>query len=107
MIATPPTYSDLPPLTAVDEEETSHTDEYTARCLEHLHSLEITKDWTLGTLVVTKSSRWGLVLRADFSISDIEEISGVVNRIICWTNSDQTISYVFAFGQIAPPLAAP
>jgi hypothetical protein len=57
--------------------------------------------WQLGRTVLTRSERWGLVWRADFTISGAD-LSPLLNRIVCWELPSLTIEV--AIGQRLAPL---
>jgi hypothetical protein len=56
--------------------------------------------WSFGNSILTQSEKWGLVWRVDFFTPANGVNSVLVNRAICWGQSDGTVNgKVLAFGQ--------
>ena len=59
--------------------------------------------WTLGKRRVTRSDRWGVIVRADFAIDGTEPGFGL-NRIVCWQQPDGRTGLGQSIGTDLPPL---
>jgi hypothetical protein len=61
--------------------------------------------WSFGNSILTQSDKWGLVWRVDFFLPDRAVNSALVNRAICWGQSDGTVNgKAVLFGQQIPRL---
>ena len=76
---------------------------FTGKCLSLVDKFSSGNNWRLGQPLLTRSERWGLVWRVDFTFSDAEP-SHLVNRIVCWEFPDGNVSIEIAIGQHLTPL---
>lgn len=57
----------------------------------------------LGKSLLTREETWGPVWRADFTFPE-KDLSPLVNRIVCWTAPNGSVSVEMAIGQRVKPL---
>ena len=76
---------------------------FTEKCLSLIDKFSLGKNWRLRQPLLTRSEKWGVVWRVDFTISDADS-SHLVNRIVCWEVPDGNISMEIAIGQHLTPL---
>jgi hypothetical protein len=76
---------------------------FAAECLLPWSDLIKKSGWVLGAPLVTQSKRWGQILRVDFKIPG-EDLSPLVNRLICWRTPAGNLQLNVAIGQRVPPL---
>lgn len=74
-----------------------------ASCKSMVSKLAVSKSWRLNSQLVTKSDRWGVVLRVDFEMR--VTAAPRVNRIICWRTPSGKHSLVYVIGQDLPRLS--
>lgn len=96
-----------PPPLDVDEASVKADDRaFAGKCLsivEDRFAVESWQSWQLGQTSLTRSSKWGLVWRADFSILS-EGRWHSCNRVLCWENADGTPILMIAFRTDLTPL---
>ena len=56
-----------------------------------------------GRPLLTKTGKWGLIVRVDFTI-DHQSSPGRVDRLICWKVGSKPMVIDIAIGQAVPPL---
>jgi hypothetical protein len=59
-----------------------------------------------GRALLTKTRKWGLIVRVDFTINHQSD-PGRVDRLICWKPSSRPMVVEVAIGQAVPPLRPP
>lgn len=92
----------LPPLDPGSEEILPPDADFTAKCL----SAFIRADRQFGAPVLTRSARWGRILRVDFK-REGDPASSLVNRAMCWRGADGTWALLLAEEQDTSPLRDP
>ena len=93
----------IPPIAAEGEKVLPEDTTFTAECLLPWNDFITRMRWVLGTALVTQSEQWGDILRVDFKIPG-EDLSPLVNRLICWRTSAGYSQLNIAIGQRVPPL---
>jgi hypothetical protein len=91
---------EFPPIVP-DGEAVTEEPSVTATCSEQVR--EFTKHWQLGQPLLTRSDKWGLVWRVDFTMPG-ESLAPLINRIICWQEPGGGVVITVAIGQPVPPL---
>ena len=97
---------DIPSITPEGEKVLLEDSSFAADCLSTWNDLITKSRWVLGTSLVTQSERWGEILRVDFKIPG-EDLSPLVNRLICWRTPIGNLQLNVAIGQSVPPLRKP
>jgi hypothetical protein len=90
-----------PPLVPEGESAAPDSADFVANCLSILKDRLPSK--ILGAQLVTKTERWGTILRIDFEVPGYPP-TGRVNRMMCWGTPDKPAGVMFAVGQAVPPL---
>jgi hypothetical protein len=90
-----------PPLSAAREVEVEDA-KFEERCWSSI-SVKIRDKYLFGDPLVTRSNKWGVVFRADFSVRSETEISPK-NRVICWTDKAGVTWVKLVYEQTLPPL---
>ena len=98
MIAHGQSLSDFPSLEPVGETAIAEDRTFEQKCLSRVEQVAPGDRWRLGTPLLTKSDKWGLIWRADFTIAGVD-ISPLVNRIVCWQSPSGDVSINIAIGQ--------
>jgi hypothetical protein len=93
----------FPPISPEGETVVSESPSFLATCLSHSNQMVQSGGWVLGTQLFTRSDKWGMIWRVDFKIPS-EDVSPMVNRIICWQEPNERVNVMFAIGQDVPPL---
>jgi len=96
---------DAPALEPIGEVTESVQLEFTARCSSHVAPFLLKGNWEFQRGLVTRSSKWGLVWRGDYTIADFTSPQ-LINRIVCWEGSDGQLLTEIAVGQRIAPLPA-
>jgi hypothetical protein len=97
---------DVPSIAPEGEKVLPANSSFAADCLLPWNDLITKSGWVLGVSIVTQSERWGEVLRVDFKIPG-EDLSPLVNRLICWRTAAGHLQISVAIGQNVPPLHKP
>jgi hypothetical protein len=92
-----------PPLTPDGEAETDDPSSLAEACRAMWKDLIAKGGWQLGTPLVTKSQKWGMVYRVDFAMPG-PDLSPLINRLICWRTTSGQLGTMVAVGQHVPPL---
>src|SRR6516165_11079464 len=91
----------FPPISPEGETVVPESPSFLAACLSHSNQMVQSSGWLLGTQLLTRSDKWGAIWRVDFKIPG-EDISPLVNRIICWQEPNERINIMYAIGQDVP-----
>jgi hypothetical protein len=92
-----------PPVAPEHESAAPSNAAFVEACLANSTSVVAEGGWKLGKQLLTQSSTWGIVWRADFEIPN--SATTFVNRIICWQElNGGEFKLMFAIGQAIPPL---
>ena len=97
---------DIPSMAPEGENVLPENTTFAAECLLPWNDLITKTGWVLGAPLVTQSERWGEILRVDFKIPG-EDLSPLVNRLICWRTPAGNLQLNVAIGQKVPPLGKP
>jgi hypothetical protein len=93
----------IPPVAPEGEKIIAENSSFAEDCLSLYDKLIKRSKWVLGTSLVTQSERWGEIFRVDFKIPE-DDLSPLVNRLICWRTPAGFFQLNVAIGQNAPPL---
>ena len=74
-----------------------------AECLSQLNLVVGVGKITIGKIVLTRTDRWGTVLRADFALSGSED-EQLVNRLVGWRRTDGVFQIIYGARQNVRPL---
>ena len=96
-IATPPL------LVSKDEQLVDDDPQFRSLCVKNIARLIASAKWTLGSSVMTRSERWGLLLRIDFH-TEGADVPGTINRMVFWRAAPYVVNKEIAFGQQVPAL---
>jgi hypothetical protein len=94
---------DVPSIAPEGEKVLPENSSFAADCLLPWNDLITQSGWMLGASLVTQSERWGEILRVDFKIRG-EDLSQLVNRLVCWRTPAGNLQLYVAVGQRVPPL---
>jgi hypothetical protein len=92
----------FPPVAPEGESAAPGNPEFVNMCLANSAQAMGNSGWELGKQLLTQSSPWGTIWRADFKIPGNN--STLVNRVICWQEPSEKFKIMFAIGQDVPPL---
>jgi hypothetical protein len=98
--AVPAVVQDYAPLVPEDETTIPVDEAFREECLASLRSAIPEDAYT--AMLFTRSQKWGIVLRADYTLPDLETPN--VNRVVCSRGDDGKVRVNVAFGQKVPPL---
>lgn len=97
---------EAPPTDPATEEVTVDDESFVEECDTVVGEFLPRDSARLGAGLLTKTERWGLVWRADFTRLD-SDLSPLINRIVCWRTDDGKIAACVAIGQSLAPLSGP
>jgi hypothetical protein len=89
---------ETPSLDPDEQVVTADNPEFVTKCLSLIDKFLSGKNWPLNRTMVTRSEKWGLVWRADFTIPDLDS-SHSTNRFVCWELPDGNMAIEIAIGQ--------
>jgi hypothetical protein len=92
----------FPPVAPEGESAAPTSPEFVDLCLANSAPAIGKGGWELGKQLLTQSSTWGTIWRADFKIPGNN--STLVNRVMCWQQPGDKLKVMFAIGQDVPPL---
>jgi hypothetical protein len=101
--------SDVPAIDPVGEPRAPDNPAFVRSCLGWLKLLSGKRGFEhidAGRPLLTKTLKWDMVVRVDFTINH-QSSPGRVDRLICWKSSSKPTVVMFAIGQAAPPLRPP
>jgi hypothetical protein len=93
--------SDDTPRIAPANEQQAQAPEFETACLNSVMISGLGRSVVLGRRLVTRSTQFGLVWRADFGP---REQDGLINRIVCWQRPDGKLDVLFAYSEHESPL---
>lgn len=91
---------EMPPLSPdfAHEVRVEATPDFERECDARLRSVVTGPEYALLSQVATRSPKWGMVLRRDYSIAGLEG-GDLVNRVVCWRTGRGDLSLAYAWGQ--------
>lgn len=92
-----------PPVEPGDEPQVPEDADFLASCRAALDGLPMTKEWKLGSELLTRGEPWGLIWRADFKMPGPPS-EPLINRIVCWKEKKGDTALMIAIGQRVAPL---
>jgi hypothetical protein len=92
----------FPPVAPENESSAPANSDFVNMCLTNSAQMVAKGGWKLGKQLLTQSSTWGTIWRADFKSPGNN--STLVNRVICWQQPGEKFKVMFAIGQDVPPL---
>ena len=92
-----------PPTEPTGEHVIQDASAFGADCLGQAQDLAAAGRLELGTPLLTRSDKWGVVWRVDFKIAG-QDLQPLVNRIVCWNKPDGSRHIEVAIGQSIRPL---
>jgi len=95
---------EMPDLCPGAERAAHGEQDFVRACMAHIHRNSATRHMKLGNSLLTRSAKWGPVLRIDFEVPG-QNFPPLINRIVCWqTRKPVTLHVQYAIGQDIPPL---
>lgn len=88
-----------PPYFPMDE-VALRDDSLMADCVQAIQSSAERHNYLLGKSVLSRSPKWGIVLRTDFRVADNDSVN---HRVICWLPPDSPkFGMVYVFENLDP-----
>jgi hypothetical protein len=93
----------FPPITPDDDEDVLPADpSFASECMSAIAADAEQFEWRFNNAILTRSKRWGLVWRVDFTTQRASANTAFINRVTCWRLDEAAgddIGIYIAFGQ--------